>query len=37
MFLALEGLYDNHSINALPNVFNSLWEYLGGALLRKKI
>jgi len=26
-FLALEGLYDNHSMNALPNVFNSQWEY----------
>jgi hypothetical protein len=27
MFLALEGLYDNHSMNALPNVLNSQWEY----------
>ncbi len=26
-FLALEGLYDNHSMNVLPNVFNSQWEY----------
>jgi hypothetical protein len=25
--LALEGLYDNHLMNALPNVLNSQWEY----------
>jgi hypothetical protein len=25
-FLAHEGLYDNHLMNALPNVLNSKWE-----------
>jgi len=25
--LALEGLYDNHSMIALLNVLNSQWEY----------
>ncbi len=27
MFLAFEGFYDNHLMNALLNVFNSQWEY----------
>ncbi len=26
-FLALEGLYDNHSMNALANLFNSQSKY----------
>jgi hypothetical protein len=27
MFLTLESFYDNHLMNALPNVLNSQWEY----------
>jgi hypothetical protein len=26
-FLARESFYDNHSMNALPNILNSQWEY----------
>ncbi len=27
MFIAFQGFYDNHSMNALLNVLNSQWEY----------